>query len=879
MLTRFCRLLLLAFPVSLRTRLGRPLLQTLVTDSRGPSGRLSPRRLLVNGIDIVRSGAAERLRARSRAGADGGAPRGRWSIATDLRHVRRSLARRRGFAVAVFTTLALGLGVNTAIFSVVNSVLLTELPYRAPSRLAFLWTKLAWIGVPRAWVAGPHIDRLAREARTIDRILPLRTAQVQLHGGAFPELVQAGLTTAPLFEVLGVRPMLGRGFVTDDEPRAAAILTHALWQRRYGADPAIVGRTIDVDGDPTEVLGVLPPDFRFQVHASLGDPKEVDLWLPTRWKLAQMSDGSFGFAALVRVRDDATVGEAQAELDVIGARLDRERYQSHGFGWQLVGVQEDLVSKTRPVLWLLAAGACVVLLVGCANIAGLMLVRAADRQREFAIRAALGASGRAVVRLVVLECLVLSLVAGAAGVAIAWAATRALVAAAAVPIPRLAEVAVDWRVMAFELVLSIVTGLVFSAAPALRAARADLSTAMKDASRGSSGRAGRLRGALVAAEIALAVMLVAGSVLLLRSYAAARRVDPGFARDGVLTAGLTLTRSRYPTEAHAIDFFRRLIDRLAAAEGVDAVGGTSSPPLGADTDQTSVKPDGWVPPTPRDTSILSDLFRVTPGAFEALGMALVAGREVSWQDRAGGELVTLVDERFARAAWPGADPLGRRVSLDGGPPVTVIGVVRHARQYAIEADDRPQIYRPYAQDPTATLTMAMRTTGDPERLAGLLARTVHDLDPNQPIAAITTMRQVVDQALSGRRLQLETVGGFAMAALVLCALGVYGLVSSFVGERTREIAIRLALGASRAAVRRLIVGRIFALAIAGVGVGTMGALAISRALAHFLFSVTADDPLSLVATAAILVITTGISIAWPIHRALAIAPTRALGAD
>jgi putative ABC transport system permease protein len=517
-----------------------------------------------------------------------------------------------------------------------------------------------------------------------------------------------------------------------------------------------------------------------------------------------------------------------------------------------------------------------VLVVCCANIAGLMLVRAADRQREFAIRTALGAGRRSLARLVVLECLTMSIAAGLAGLGLAFAATRSLVAATSLPIPRLAEVAIDWRVAAFAVVLAIATGLAFSLAPVWRALRVDAAVSMKDSARGSSGRRSPLRGALVAAELTLAVVLVAGGVLLLRSYAAARGVDPGFARRGILTATVTIDQNRYPDPLKAVDFFQQLTTAIASADGVVAAGGISTPPLGGESDQSSAKPEGWVPPAGGESAILADVIRTTPGAFDALGIRVVRGRDFTWHDREGAPPVVIVDESFARKAWPDGNAIGRRVRLDDDPAAEVIGITRHARQYTLEADDRVQVYRPYAQDAVDTLTIAARTNRDPEGLIAPFRRIVAGIDPKQPLASIETMDAVVDRALAGRRLQLEMVGGFAMGALLLCAVGLYGLVSSLVGERTREIGIRVALGASRSEVGRLVVSRIVRLAAIGLAAGTLCALAASRALDHLLDGVSPRDPASLALTAGAVALTVAAAAWRPVRRAVLIAPTEAL---
>ena len=883
MIELYCRLLLLAFPRAVRDRVGRPLVQTMLSDCRRANGRLSPRGLLLNSIDIVRAGLGERVRPSPQPAADGwrhGNPHP--SLSTDFHHARRSLARRPVFAFTVFATLALGLGLNTAIFSIVNRVLVTELPYRDPSRLGFMWSKLAWVGVPRAWVAGPHIDRLRREAPSVESILPIRTSDMALVGAGAPDLVSVGLTTAPLFDVLGVPILHGRGFVVADEPLNVAILTYPVWRQRFGSDPGVIGRKVELGGDAMEIIGVLPEDCRFLVHSSLGNPKPIDIWVPTSWPLATMSDANFGFAALVRVKPTATLAQAQAELDVIGARIDKERFKSRGFGWQLIGVQQDLVKEARPALLLILGAAGVVLLVVCATVTGLLLVRHADRRREFAVRTAMGAGRGDIVRLVVIECVALSIGAGIAGTVLAAIALQLVVAANTLPIPRLAEVTIDWKVLAFTFALSIASGLAASVIPAWRFTRTQASIALGNAARGSSARTGRARATLVAAELALAVVLVVGSALLVRSYTALRRADPGFNGSGTLASDIRLLQQRYPQEAQAVDFFTRLTESIRSSPEVVAVGAVTSAPLDANTDQANATPAGWVPPAGGPAAIMVDLLESTPGYFPAMGVSMLAGRDFAWTDRAGGERVAIVDETFVRQAWPDGNALGKSLKLDvtKEQPMVVVGVVRHARQYKLDADDRPQVYLPYSQFTANTqLRLAVRTNGDPERLTAVVTRAVRAIDEKQPVANIATMQHAVDHAVADRRLQFEALSAFAIGAAVLAALGLHGLLASLVAERRREIGIRMALGADRGAVRRMIGRHIVIVTGAGLATGLVAALAASRLMAPFLYGISPRDPIAIAGTVVALVGVTVVVSYWPVRRATSVDPADALRRD
>jgi putative ABC transport system permease protein len=787
--------------------------------------------------------------------------------------------RRPGFSGTVLLTLTLGLGTTATMFTLVNGVLVRDLPYKDPSRLAFIWTNLDWIGVPRAWMSGPHIDRLRREARSVEAIVPLRMSNERLIGAAEPEIISTGWSEADLFDVLGVRPLLGRLPEPDDELRDVVMLGHAIWRRHFGENPAVIGRRVEIGDTTREVIGVLPEDFRFQIHSSLSEPVAVAAWVPMRWALAEMNQGQFSFAALARVRPGASQAQAQAEIDVIGGVLDRDVYRSRGFGWTLVGLQEDLVRTTRPALVLLTVAALVVLVIVCANVSGVMLARGVDRQREFALRSALGASRGQMLRLVLVESLGLALVAGAAGLGLAWAATRYLLAGSSMPVARLAEVSIDWRVALVTLITALGAGLLLGAMPAWRATGVRSTEVLRSASRGSSAPGSRLRSGLVVAEIAFAVMLVAASALLFRSYDAARKVDPGFQASGVLSAHIVLDDSR---QEQAGPFFEMLLGRAAGLPGVTRAGGVTSPPLSGSADQMGVRPlDGPLASRGSDEegTVLSDVIQSTPGYFAAMGLRQAAGRDFLRSDGPAAQPVAIVDERFARAAWPDMEPIGRQMTIGGADPVTVVGVVRQARLYSMVADDRPQVFLPYAQDPSGSLTLVLRVAGDPAGVAAPLRALVHELDPRQPVGETVVMADVVSGALSNRRLQLQILGGFAASALLLALLGVYGVLSALVRERTREIGIRMALGATVGSVRRLVLRRTALLLVTGLGLGLAGAVASARALAHFLFAIGPGDSPSLAATVCLVSAAAMAAALFPIRRAASVDPIVALRAD
>ena len=862
------RLLLCAYPRRFRARFGDALVRDFAAAARDGQ-------MLRNAIDLFVGGLSER-RVERRAGAAARRPAPFLDpIMSDFRQTLRTLLKRPAYALIVIATLAVGIGANTAVFSLVDGVLLKEMPYRDPARLGFLWSKLDWIGVPRAWVAGPHIPLLAAEAQSIESIAAIRTRETQLTGGGEPRMLRMGMTTTNLLDVLGVRPALGRGFAPEDGPAYVAILTHDLWSSQFGADPAIVGTFIELSAERYEVIGVMPESFGFVVHSSLDDPSRVDVWTTADWPLATMSDGSFGFAALVRARPEATLASVQAELDVIGERIDKVRFRDRGFGWQLAPLQEDLVGAVRPGLLMLGGAALGILLIVCANVAGLGLVEATRRTRELSVRAALGADRRRIIAGVVLESVVLSVLGGAAGAVVAWGAIRAVSTSRYLSLPRMDEVSLDWRVLLFVLGLSIAAGIASGLLPAFRAARTNLTTALRDGGRGSTSQNNRARGALIMAEIALAVMLVAAAGVLFRSFSSLQNIDAGFNPRNVLTADIALPFMRYREEKQAWQFHRQLAEQLAALPGVTAVGAANAAPLSGNADQGGVTPQGFVGEDGRN-GLTVDLIRATPGYFEAMGIPMQRGREFSWDDRADTPRVAVIDDVLARRAWPaGEDPIGKTLDIEG-TVARIVGVIRQPRLYEMSADDRPQVFVPWQQDTTLGLTIALKTTGDPAALAGPLREAVRALDPNQPVAELMPMRARVDLSMAERRLQLALLAGFASCALLLASIGLYGMISSSVTQRTQEMGVRAALGASAGSIRALVLRQALLLAVVGVAIGLAGALALGGVLSRFAFGVTGRDPLTLVVTVAALLAVALLAAYVPARRASRVDPIIAL---
>jgi putative ABC transport system permease protein len=690
-------------------------------------------------------------------------------------------------------------------------------------------------------------------------------------------MIRMGRTTANLFDVLGVRPALGRPFVEADRKANVVILTDALWRSRFAADPSAVGRFIEVGSERHEVIGVLAPEFRFVVHSSLDEPVKVDAWSVADWDLSAMSDGQMAFAALVRARPDSDLHQLQAELDVIGERLDKQRYKDRGFGWQLTPVKADLVGGSRPGLLMVLGGAAAVLLIVCANVIGLGIVETGRRRRELAVRAALGAGRSRIMGGLVIESVGLALTAGVLGLLVAEVVLRLLTGSSAVALPRIDEVALDTRAILFASVLSLVAGLLIGVLPAIRASRPRLASELRHGGRGSTARGARARGILIAGELALAVMLLAASGVLIRSLVALYRIDPAFVPNHALTADVALPFARYPDEKMAWQFHQQLAERIRALPGVTAVGATTSPPLGGDADQGNATPEGWQG-SGGEKSIMIDWIRSTPGYFQAMGITLQRGRDFAWSDTQSAQPVAIIDESLARQGWPNVDPIGKTLTVEDRK-LQIVGIVRHARIYRIDRDDRPQVYVPWTQDTTLGLTMVVRGSVDPATLAGPLREAVWAIDRNQPVADVSPMSWRVDETLSERRLQLVVLSACALCAVLLSGIGLYGVISTSVAERTQEWGVRAALGSTPAELRRLVLKNATLLAAIGIGAGLAGALALGRVVERFAFGVSGRDPVSLLVTVAGLLAVALFAAYVPARRASRVDPLVALRQD
>ncbi len=813
----------------------------------------------------------------------------------DLRFALRGLLRRPGFAAVVVLTLALGIGANSAIFSVVNGVLLRPLPYDRPGEIATIWVR--WPGNPQGELSQPEYWDLREQNHSFTRLAAYTDGSLTLTGTGEPERLRAGYMSADALPLLGVAPARGRAFSTDDDrpgTPVAVLLGDGLWRRRFGADPSIVGRTLTLDDHPATIIGVMPAGF--QLPTQYAGPG-AEIWAPLQLDPAidRSERGWHWVNVLARLRPGVDISAANLEVGALASRM-LETYPGEykpAFGGFAVIAADDLVGEIRPAILVLLGAVGLLLLIACANVAGLLLGRAEARQREIAVRTALGAGTSSLVRQLLTESVVLALAGGVVGALLADWGVRGLVAAAPPTLPRLDAVHTDGWVLGFTLVVSMLTGILFGLVPALQAARPDLTAALAEGGRsGSSAGRQRFRRGLVVAQIALALMLVTSAGLLIRSFVRIRGVDPGFDPSRLLTAEIELSAVRYDTPAKIRAFYGDLVHRLEALPGVRSAAAVRALPM---TGRLEIGDWSFIvegrhanPPVPADR-IAADWQALTPGYFETLRIPVLQGRTIEEQDRSGAPEVIVVNRTLARLAWPGQDPIGQRVLLGGGGVDsvwrTVVGIVGDVRHRGLTVQPRPEMYLPHGQFPAGTGTpqrtmrIVLRAAGDPNALTNPLRATLAGLDPSVPLVDVQTMDQAMGNWAAERRLTMILVAAFAALALTLGAVGVYGVMAHLVVQRTREIGIRIALGALPREILGLVLRQGAWLAVAGVAIGVVGALAVSRVLTGLLFQVTPTDPLTYAGTALALLGVATFAALVPALRATRTDPVEALRSE
>ncbi len=799
----------------------------------------------------------------------------------DLRFALRTLLKKPAFTFVVVSTLALGIGANSAIFSVVNGVVLKALPYERPEQLVAVWNQLSKIGLPRLWFSEPEFFDYLDQNTVFQDFAVFAGGGANLTGADRPARVSLAYVSADFFRLLRAEPSLGRTLAREDDRADApetAVLSFPFWRDRMGGDPAAVGKTLTLNSRPVTVIGVLSPDFRFQAQ-------QIDVWVPLRLDRAKLrSRGSHYLEAFARLKPNVTLKQAQAEMDAIASRLEErfpDNYKGAGWGTLLIPAQEEVVGEVRPALILLLVAVGLVLLIACVNVANLMLVRGAARVKEMAIRTALGATRGRMVRQLLTESCLLAVAGGGFGLALSYASLRLLKAVNPGNIPRLEEVSIDGSVLAFTLLVSILTGIVFGVVPAFQAARQDPNEALKEGGRDSQAgsRRGFLKG-LAVLEVALSLTLLVGAGLMVRGLSRLSDVDPGFVTEHVLSFQTSLPEAKYSEPARWTEFYRRLSERVRALPGVEAVGAVSHLPLSGVNSSGTVTPETPAPGYQGPPDIEADRRRVTPGYFEALGIELVQGRLFNQADTAESLPVAVVDTTFRDRFWPGEEVLGKRVKRGGRdsstPWLEIVGVVRHVRHHGLDQLGREQIYLPMDQWPSSQMFTVVRSQGDLTGLTASVRAEVASLDPELPVYADTTMGEFLAENLAAPRFNVMLVGCFAVLALVLAAIGVYGVMSYSVAQRFHEIGIRMALGAAQGDVTTMVLREVLGLAFLGGLIGVVVAYFFSRWLESFLYGVSSTDPWTYAAVSLALILLVAVAALIPARRASRIDPIVAL---
>ncbi len=801
-------------------------------------------------------------------------------VGQDLRFGARLLARSRGFTAIALATLAFGIGAATSIFSVVDAVLFKPLSFRDPDRVVVIWEKNPALNRFRMSVAVANYRDLRPQAHTVEGVSAIFDTTANLNGGPNgridPEELKAERVSSNLLPMLGVRLARGRMFTAEeDRPGhgSVVILSHSLWDRKFASDPAIVGKNIRLRDQLYTVVGVLPAGF------GVLDPM-VDVYVPLA---LNPSDPRFAGARMLmlvaRLKPGVTLAQAQKEMEEIGTQLEQIN-PALNRGWRpnLFLIQEELIGKSRDAMWVLLGAVGLLLLMACANVANLLLVKGASRQREVAIRTALGASRQRLVAQFLAESVMLALAGGILGLALARASVLLISRLGPASIPRLTEARLDWRVFLFALGISAVAGMLFGIAPALQGSRAKVNTALMDGGRGgTAGRSARLlRGALVVLEISLALVLLIGAGLLMRGLARLQAVDPGFQPSHLLTIRVPLGGGRNNAIERRVAFFQRLTDRIGALPGVRTVGAVSALPLTGLGNGSQFWIDGR--PVPQsDHRPLGVTRGVTPGYFQTMGIPLIAGRFFDERDTPTSTPVAIIDETMARRYWPEGGALGGRVMTDANDKVEeIVGLVGAVKPDQLEGDDWPTIYMPHSQKHDQTMIVVARTVNAPLSEAAAAERAVHDLDPEQPVADVRTMDRVVDQALAGSRFNTVALDIFAAIAFLMAAVGIYGVVSYDAAARTNEIGIRMALGAERRDVLKLVVVQGARLAALGIAIGLAAAYELTWLMRSMLFGVNPRDFGTFAAVAALLGVVALAASYLPSLRAAALDPARAL---
>ncbi|HJR05678.1 MAG TPA: ABC transporter permease [Pyrinomonadaceae bacterium] len=802
----------------------------------------------------------------------------------DLRYGLRMMLKNPGFTVVAVLALALGIGANSAIFSVVNTVLLRPLPYRDPERLVMIWEDDTKGGYPRDTPAAANYIDWRDQSSVFEGMAAMAEQNFNLTGTGEPEKIEGRRVSANLFSLLGVEPQVGRAFLAEeDQPGRSrvVVISHGLWQRRFGADAKIINQSLTLNGESYTVVGVMPSHFQFP-------SREDELWVPIAFTPEEAaSRGRHYLEVVARIKSGVTLEQAQAEMSTIASRLQQQYPEQNAeLGAVVTPLHEQVVGDIKPALLVLLGAVGFVLLIACANVANLLLARAAVRQKEISIRVALGASRLRLVRQFLTESVLLAVLGGGVGLLLSLWGVSLLKAFIPENISQVEAITIDARVLAFTLLVSLLTGLIFGLAPATQASNLNLNETLKEGGRDSAAgsRGNRIRNLLVVTEVAVSLVLLIGAGLLINSFMRLRNVDPGFRADNLLTMQVELPELKYPEHAQRTNFYNELLRRIEALPGVKSVAVTTNLPLYAQGNSIGVSIEGRPDPAPGQGKRPSVTTRVvSPNYFQTMGIALLQGRGFSDQDKVDSPAVAVISETMARRFWPDQDPTGRRLtsgsptSTDPNDWITVVGVVKDVRQFELISEAKQQMYLSYVQaDFFAPNDLVVRTDLEPLSLASAVRRAVWEVDKDQPVSKIRTMEEIVSESVARQRFSMLLLGIFATLALVLAAVGIYGVMSYSVAQRTREFGIRMALGAQRSDVLKLAVGQGLKLVLVGIVIGLGAAFVLTRVMSSLLFGVSATDPVTFITISLVLVGVAVLASFVPALRATKIDPMDAL---
>ena len=804
------------------------------------------------------------------------------TLSQNLRFALRRLKNNPGFTLVAVLTLALGIGANTAMFSIFNAVLLRPLPYRDPQRLMLLAEH--WPQFPRLSLSYLNYKDWRDQSHSFEAVGAVRNNQMTMTGVAEAERLPSQNVTANLFDLLGVKPELGRGFAdADDKPGASpvALISHSLWERRFSSSPGVLTQTITLDNQSYSIIGVMPPQFEILQQAA-------DVFLPFEpWARTLPDDRSWhpGILPIARLKPDISLEQARSEIAVIAKRLEQKYPATNNNVTSLVDpMLEQIVQNVHTALWVLIGAVGVVLLIACANVANLLLVRATGRRREMAVCIALGARRADIIRQLLTESILVALAGGFLGLALAWASIPILVRLAGSSLPRSNNISVDLWVLGFTAMIAFVAGILFGLAPARHAWSIDLRETMTETNRGGSVRAVlRTRAVLVVSEIALAMLLLVGAGLLFKSFARLSQVSPGFATDHILIANIVRSPAAYSDRNVRLSFFDRLFEQAAALPGVRSVGAVSVLPVTGMGSALHFNIQGRPPRSPAEYTI-SGYRVVSAGYLKTMGVPLISGRWVEDRDREGAPGVVVVNSSFARTHFPNQSPIGQHIQLGASPSpdvpwMEIVGVIADVKQ-SLASESSLEMYLPYRQAdqvlPVTTLTLVVRTAGDPLAQTQSLRSVVHDIDPNQPITAIRSMDESVAQSIAQPRFRTVLLAVFAGIALVLAAVGIFGVMAYSVAQRTRELGLRIALGASRGRILQLVLAYGVRLTLVGVAIGLAATFLLTRYVSSLLFNVPAYDPMTLVGVVVALIVISLCACYLPARRATLVDPIVAL---